>query len=167
MKMARNDKSENIVWHRKPTFDDRGTRNICCTNSPKCGERIICLMVSLRESHAASTRRSGDAKIMIGDVVLLQNDKTKRVLWKLAIIKELLTGVDSRVRATVVQVSGSRNLLKRSIKHLIPIEVQSKCDKLAALKCPDLREISYDRDMGNRPHWRAAINGEFLWRLRL
>ena len=31
-------------------------------------------LVSLRETHAASTRRSGDAEIMVGDVVLLQND---------------------------------------------------------------------------------------------
>ena len=104
-------------------------------------------LVSLREAHAASTRRSGDAEIMVGDVVLLQNDKTKRVLWKLAIVKELLTGVDGRVRAAVVQVSGSRNLLKRSIKHLIPIEVQSNCDALAAPECPDQREISHDREI--------------------
>lgn len=122
-------------------------------------------LVSLREAHAASTRRSGDAEIMVGDVVLLQNDKTKRILWKLAIIKELLTGVEGRVRAAVVQVSGS---LKRSIKHLIPIKVQSNCDALAALECPDQREISHDQEIVvSRPRQRAAIDGELLQRLRL
>ena len=55
---------------------------------------------------------------MIGDVVLLQNEESSVEI-------DHRKGVDGRVRATVVQVSGSRNLLKRSIKHLIPIEVQS------------------------------------------
>ena len=89
-------------------------------------------MASLRETHAASSRRKGDAEIMVGDVVLLQNDSTKRVLWKLAIVKELLPGYDDRIRAAVVQVAGSRNLFKRSIKHLIPIEVRSNVDALSA-----------------------------------
>ena len=42
-----------------------------------------------------------------------------RVLWKLAVVKELLLGSDDRIRAAVVQVAGSRTLLKRSFKHLI------------------------------------------------
>ena len=54
-----------------------------------------------------------------------------RVLWKLAIVKELLLGRDDRIIAAVVQVAGSRTLLKRSIKHFIPIEVKSKADTLA------------------------------------
>ena len=41
-------------------------------------------LVSLRETHAASLRRNEDPAIAVGDVVLLQNDSTKRVLWKLA-----------------------------------------------------------------------------------
>ena len=67
--------------------------------------------------------------IAVGDVVLLQRDSTKRVLWKLAIVKELLPGSDNRIRAAVVQVTGSRSLLK-SMKHLIPIEVKSNADGL-------------------------------------
>ena len=74
-------------------------------------------MVSLPETHAASSRKKGKPGIAVGDVVLLQNDSTKRVLWKLAIVKELLLGSDDRIRAAVVQVAGSRTLLKRSIKH--------------------------------------------------
>ena len=47
-------------------------------------------LVSLRETHAASSRRTGDLEIAVGDVhvVLLQNDSPKRVLWKLTIVKE-------------------------------------------------------------------------------
>ena len=54
-----------------------------------------------------------------------------RVLWKLAIVKELLLGSEERIKAAVVQVAGSRTLLKRSFKHLIPIKVKSNADALA------------------------------------
>ena len=62
--------------------------------------------------------------------MLLENDSTKRVLWKLAIVKELLLGSDDRIRAAVVQAAGSQTFLKRNIKHLIPIEVKSNADTL-------------------------------------
>ena len=54
-------------------------------------------MVSLRETHATNARRNGsNGEITVGDVVLLRNDSTKRALWKLAIVKELLAGRDGR-----------------------------------------------------------------------
>lgn len=84
-------------------------------------------MVSLCKKHAANSRRnSQNAEIAVGEVMLLQNDSTKRVLWKLAIVKELITGIDGKVRAAVVQVADSRNLLKRSIKHLYPHRSEGK-----------------------------------------
>ena len=52
------------------------------------------------------------------------------MLWKLAIVKELLPGSDDRIRAAVVQVACSMTLLKRSIKHLIPIDLKSNADAL-------------------------------------
>ena len=70
-------------------------------------------MVSLRES----SWKNEDTGIPVGDVVLPQNDSTKRVLWKLAIVQELLPGSDDRIIAAVAQVAGLRTLLKRSIKH--------------------------------------------------
>ena len=88
-------------------------------------------MVSLRETHATNSRRKGEnPEIAVGDVVLLQNDSTKRALWKLAIVKELLAGSDGQVRAAVVRVADTGNLLKRSVKHLIPIEVKDNVDPL-------------------------------------
>ena len=72
---------------------------------------------NLREIHAASSRKNGAPRIAVRDVVLLQNDSTKRELWKLTIVKEFLPGSDERIRAAVIQVAGLRTLLKRSIKH--------------------------------------------------
>ena len=124
-------------------------------------------LVSLRETYAASTRRSGGAEIMVGDVVLLQNDSTKRVLWKLALVKELLPGLDGRIRAAVVQVAGSRNLLKRSVKHLIPIEVRSNIDEFTSPGSTEPPDSSHRPVTAvNRPRRRAAIDGELLQRLK-
>ena len=92
-------------------------------------------MVNLRETHATNSRRKGEKpEIAVGDVVLLQNDSTKRALWKLAIMKELLAGSDRQVRAAVVQVAGTGNLLKRSVEHLIPIEVKANVVQLLQLE---------------------------------
>ena len=125
-------------------------------------------MVSLRETHAASSRRNGDPGITVGYVVLLQIDSTKRVLWKLAIVMELLPGSDDRIRAVVVQVAGSKTLFKRSIKHLIPIEVKSNADALTEPDGPiQFEELhNAEADVISRPRRRAAINGELLRRFR-
>ena len=65
-----------------------------------------------------------------GDIVILKDDTTKRLFWKLAVVHELLPGRDGKVRAAVVKVGaadeGKRaTFLKRSIQHLYPIEVHS------------------------------------------
>ena len=36
-------------------------------------------------------------KFLVGGVVLLQNDSTERVLWKLALVKELLPGMTAEL----------------------------------------------------------------------
>ena len=125
-------------------------------------------MVSLREKHAANSRRnSQNAEIAVGEVVLLQNDSTKRVLWKLAIVKELITGIDSKVTAAVIQVADSRNLLKRSIKHLYQIEVKANVNTLPEPRCPvRSKQAPNPIAVVNRPRRRAAMDGELLRRLR-
>ena len=50
------------------------------------------------------------------------------MFWKLAKVEHLLTGKDGIVKAALIKVSNSdRNprLLKRSVKHLYPLEVKS------------------------------------------
>ena len=123
-------------------------------------------MVNLRETHATNSRRRGEKpEIAVGDVVLLQNDSTKRALWKLAIVKELLAGSDGQVRAAVVQVAGTGNLLKRSVKHLIPIEVKANVVQLPQLKS-SFRPEQITLTVDSRPRRKAAIDGEILRRLR-
>ena len=67
----------------------------------------------------------GRIPISVGDVIIMKDDLTRRVFWKLGIVKELITGRDSQVRVALVKVTWSSKLLRRSITHLIPVELSS------------------------------------------
>ena len=85
-------------------------------------------LLSLRESHTLKAKRGGHDSIQEGDVVVLKSDTCKRVFWKLAIVMELLKGSDGQAQAAVVKVidpQGCTQLLRRSVKHLYPIEVNT------------------------------------------
>ena len=87
-------------------------------------------LLNLRESHnlQVGKREGRHNSVRIGDVVVLKSDTSKRIFWKLAIVKEVLKGNDDHVRAAVVSLTdphGGTKLLRRSIKHLYPIEVSS------------------------------------------
>ena len=86
-------------------------------------------LLKLRETHACKIRTQGGSQISVGDIVVVKDDRTKRLFWKLAKVEELLTGKDGKIRAAVVRVStpkGTTQLLRRSVKHLFPIEVPSQ-----------------------------------------
>ena len=60
----------------------------------------------------------------VGDVVILHDEMTKRAFWKLGIVTELRVR-DDLARAAIVKTVDSEKtqLLCRSIKHLIPVEL--------------------------------------------
>jgi hypothetical protein len=82
---------------------------------------------SLREN--SNAKMNQQPEIAVGDIVIVQNDKTKRNFWKLAKVEELLPGEDGVVRAAVIKTCSDNTnrsqLLRRSVKHLIPLEVRS------------------------------------------
>ena len=80
-------------------------------------------------------------------------------------MKELLAGSDGQVRAAVVQVADTGNLLKRSVKHLIPIEVKANVDSLPQPES-SVRSEQGTVNVDSRPRRKAAIDGEILRRLR-
>ena len=84
-------------------------------------------LLSLRE-HTTNKQRSTGQSVKVGDVVLLSDEGSKRAFWKLALVNELLPGEDGHVRAAVIRVAnkqGPARLLKRSVRHLIPIEAST------------------------------------------
>ena len=65
-------------------------------------------------------------QIREGDVIILKKP-TKCAFWKLAIIESLIVGPDGVARAAIVKVTNSEGrpkCLRRSVKHLFPLESQ-------------------------------------------
>ena len=88
-------------------------------------------LLSLRERHAQVTKNRKGVDIAIGDVVILKNDTSNRMFWKLAKVEEFLPGKDGNIRAAIIKVSNAdRNprLLTRSVKHSFPLEVNNNDD---------------------------------------
>ena len=64
----------------------------------------------------------------VGDMVILRNDNTRRMFWKLAKVEDLLPSSDGVVRSAKVRVNGEGGkpiTLRRPIQHLIPLEVRA------------------------------------------
>lgn len=84
-------------------------------------------LLDLRDSHrqqCAGRRGNGAIKASIRDVVLLQEDKPL-ALWRLASVKQLITGSDGRVRAAILAVPsghGQTSIFQRPIQLLYPLE---------------------------------------------
>ena len=86
-------------------------------------------LLNLRESHKLIVSKHGRPPIQTGDVVIVKSDTSKRLFWKLGVIDKLLTSKDGNVRAAIVRVPNSQRsnkFLRRSVKHLFPIEVQQE-----------------------------------------
>lgn len=89
-------------------------------------------LINLRKAHSLKHREEKRSVILVGDVVILKDDTTKRMYWKLALIENLVEGRDGQIRAALVKTvnsDGKYTKLCRSLKHLIPIEIQPDLGK--------------------------------------
>ena len=123
-------------------------------------------LLNLRENHAAKSRSRCGPEIAAGDVVILKGDSTNRMFWKLAKVEELLPGRDGLVRAAIVKVANSDQkprLIRRSVKHLFPIEVNALDDESASTEgretaCTPTAECT----LNTRTRRNAAILADIL-----
>jgi len=78
--------------------------------------------MELRSFHAVSQPKGKSGKVRIGDIVLLQEDRRPRHMWKRARVEELKVGRDGATRTVVLRgVNGT--ILVRPIQMVIPLEV--------------------------------------------
>ena len=126
--------------------------------------------LSLRENRAVD--RTESKPIKVDDVVLLKDDNTPRIFWKLAVVQELIKGKDEHVKNARVKIlnnSGKPFLLMRSISHLIPLQVHSTLNSTSCNKkqsdVSDVEKRATDNS-GGRPRRTAATIGELLRRKR-
>ena len=83
-------------------------------------------LTSLRERNA-DMRGAEQVPISVGDIVILKNESSPRLFWKVARVEELLPGRDNVIRSARICVLSESNkktmLLRRPVQHLIPLEV--------------------------------------------
>ena len=79
-------------------------------------------LTDLREKHRENNNEP--VKINIEDIVLVQEDKVKRGLWKVAIVEEIIKGKDGQVRGAKVRRAGKGKpeILNRPMQKLYPLE---------------------------------------------
>ena len=79
-------------------------------------------LTDLRDFHRH--KDTATEKILVGDIVLIQEDNKKRGLWKIGRIERLISGKDGVVRGAVVRKAGGKcETLSRHIIKLYPLEI--------------------------------------------
>jgi hypothetical protein len=103
---------------------------------------------SLREQHRLTGKKQ-TFHPNVGDVVIVKEDQKPRNLWRLAVVKQLVTGRDRVVRA--VKLKTGNGHLERAVQHLFPLELS--CD---AQETPELNPEA--PEYKPRPRRKAADN---------
>ena len=83
-------------------------------------------MLNLRE-YTKCTKRGNRLSPVVGEVVLLE-ESTPRSRWKLCRIERLISGADEKIRAAEI-ICENGSILRRSVRHLYPLEVGNDGDK--------------------------------------
>ena len=80
-------------------------------------------LTSLREAYKA--KGTANQTIKVGDVVLIHND-VPQLQWRLAVIKELIDGLDGFARAAKIRTSTGKT--NQAIAKLFPLEFSTVCE---------------------------------------
>ena len=119
-------------------------------------------LLNLQEIHSVKVKRGQRPRIAKGDVVVVKDDASKRLFWKLGVVQDLITGDDQQVRAAVIKASdpkGHTSLLRRSVRHLYPIEVRD--ENIEYVPTTEEESLSVSQvDSNCRPRQEAARRGE-------
>ena len=125
-------------------------------------------MRNLRENAQVNGKRQKTEQLKESDIVIVKNDKTNRNFRRLGKIEELISGDDEMpVRAAKVRVSnenGKSDVLRRSIQHLVPLEVSqdSNVDEIKRNQTEKSTVVEDSKENRGRPRRAAAIANELL-----
>uniref|UniRef100_A0A8R1IA90 Integrase catalytic domain-containing protein n=1 Tax=Caenorhabditis japonica TaxID=281687 RepID=A0A8R1IA90_CAEJA len=72
-----------------------------------------------------------------GQLVLVNTEKMPRHKWPLAQIKKVLTSADGEIRSAYVKIKNK--MLLRSVKHLIPLEIDNESENIESERIRDER----------------------------
>ena len=95
---------EIISTHQSLTRKTRHHKNLLQQVTKQWRKEYL---TSLREQSNARNKGNAVQEILVGDIVLLKNDSTNRIHWKIARVEELILGADGKVQAAIVKVGNS------------------------------------------------------------
>ena len=135
-------------------------------------------LTDLREFHKMQCRKA--VPIEIGDLVLLQEDSTKRGQWKTAVVENLINGKDGEIRGAVVRKAGKGKpeTLIRPLQKLFPLEISARdhlktdgneeCITKERVESKiDGEKIGLENDCGTRSHMGRAAAKDARWKSKL
>lgn len=79
----------------------------------------------LRSAHHSRDVR-GDT-ITVGDLVIIEDPASSRLLWKLGVVQRTIPGTDGRVRTCLIRTA-NQNIIRRTVQHLHKLEIQEQPD---------------------------------------
>ncbi|KZS03160.1 Uncharacterized protein APZ42_034187 [Daphnia magna] len=63
------------------------------------------------------------SKIRVGEVVIIHDDNTKRLIWTVRVVEELITNKDGLIRSVMIKTSNG-NIINRAIQSVHPLELR-------------------------------------------
>lgn len=83
-------------------------------------------LTQLHEHHLSNKMKYDEvSKLLLGDVVLIKDDKLKRNCWRRGKVERLIEGRDGRVRGAVLKVCTDEGTshIERPLRRIVPLEV--------------------------------------------
>ena len=120
-------------------------------------------LVNLREQHRMKEFPSN--VVAKGDIVLLEDDNTKRIQWKMGVVEQLITGKDGQVRGVEVRIlsQGKTHVLRRPIQKIYPLEIPGvSVDKKSSSEIGDQKgemEAKRERQMEDKNEESERTDG--------
>ncbi|XP_045022924.1 uncharacterized protein LOC123466895 [Daphnia magna] len=87
-------------------------------------------------------------KIRVGEVVIIHDDNTKRLMWTIGVVKELITSRDGLIRSVMVKTPNG-NLINRAIQSLHPLELRE--DQPDDVEIPPTPELELEPEEATPP----------------
>jgi hypothetical protein len=107
----------------------------------------------LRERHNQQHGGKSSAP-MVGKVVIIKSEERNRGKWKIGVVEELITGIDSVVRGAIVRTG--KSVMERAVQHLFPLELS--CD---VKEQPKRAELDVEAaEFQPRPKRQAALEAK-------
>ena len=79
-------------------------------------------LINLKENHKIKLQKFNRPQIPLKDVVIVEEDRQSRPMWRVGIVEELLQEKEGQIRGAKVRVPKTNSNLKRPVNKLYLVE---------------------------------------------